>query len=134
MVELKNVLGRRCCGDWGGFGEHPRGSRRRRLYLLLCCAVALGLAGCSHVVAYTTPYYKDGPSQLAGPQGDLEEGTPVLVVGGEGSYARVWTAGGIDAYVVRSSLVPFWQWRGRKPTDESEKRKEREPLVIPAER
>ena len=87
--------------------------------------VIAALAGCTHVIARTTPYYEDGPSQLDPPQGELEAGTYVLVVGKEGTYSRVWTVGGVDAYVLDGDLESVWQWwrrKGRPPFAEPERR------------
>lgn len=75
---------------------------------LLAAALAL-LTGCSHVITHTTPYYENGPTQPEPPQGKLEEGTPVLVIGHEGSYVRVWTPAWIDAYVWDRDVESIWK-------------------------
>jgi hypothetical protein len=74
---------------------------------------ALGLsaaAGCTHVVAQRTPYYRYGPMQPEPPQGDLPEGTRVIVLGKEGSYSRVLASNGLTGYVLSDSLMPAAQW------------------------
>jgi hypothetical protein len=93
--------------------------RRPGLFCLaLAVALLLGAAGCSHVVAYTTPYFVDGPTQPGPPEGDLEAGTWVLVVGSEGSYSRVWTASFLDAYVLSSALRSIWAAPEPPPPEE----------------
>jgi len=67
-------------------------------------------SGCTHVVAQTTPYYRYGPMQPEPPQGDLPEGTRVIVLSKEGSYSRVLASNGLTAYVLSSSLMPAAQW------------------------
>lgn len=83
------------------------------------------LAGCSHVITQPTPYYKDGPSQLDSPQGELSEGTLVLVIGKDGSYSRVWALNGVIAYVWDGAIRSLWKW--------PEKADQREPEVIVVE-
>ncbi|MGD8453517.1 MAG: hypothetical protein PVJ57_17020 [Phycisphaerae bacterium] len=88
-------------------------SRSRRqlateLTLALLALLLAGVSGCSHVITQTTPYFKDGPSQLEPPQGELEKGTHVLVLGKEGTYSRVLTLGGVNAYVWDGALRSIW--------------------------
>lgn len=89
----------------------PRSSRLTALLLALGCAAVA--PGCMHVTVGTTAYYKHGPSQPGPPDGDLPEGTRVWVVGRDGSYVRVWTLTGVDAYVWDRCLRPAWE--PRKP-------------------
>ncbi len=86
--------------------------------LALLGGMLILLAGCSHMVAFRTPYYVDGPSQLEPPQGWFDAGTPVLVIGKEGSYARVWSWSFVNAYVLDSELTPWWKYH--QPADEPE--------------
>lgn len=104
------MAGARIAAKLGGVGW----SRGAAVVLL-----ALFLAGCTHVVTQTTPYYHEGPAQLAGPQGQLPEGTGVWVIGREGDYARVLTLGGVHAYVWNGALRSAWQGAAaEKPTAE----------------
>jgi hypothetical protein len=81
--------------------------------------LALFAVGCSHVVTQTTPYYSEGPAQLAGPQGQLEEGTGVWVIGREGDYAHVLTLRGVNAYVWNGALRSAWRGpSAEKPSGE----------------
>lgn len=72
--------------------------------------IGLGCGGCTHVVTQNAPYYVDGPSQLAPPQGELPRGTKVLVIRNTGTYSRVLTANFIDAYVWNNSLMELEDW------------------------
>ena len=91
---------------------------------VLLWASLIVVVGCTHVVTQTTPYYEDGPYQIAGPQGDLPEGTRVWVVGKEGSYARVWTRDGIDAYVWDNALMSIWEWNRKQSAERKRAQKE----------
>ncbi len=74
----------------------------------------VGLAlfvGCTHVIERPTPYYEDGPTQLAPPQGTFEAGTRVLLLGREGSYANVWSWSGKRGYVWEGALGSIWAAR-----------------------
>ena len=79
------------------------------------------LAGCTHVVARPTPYYKDGPQQVAQPQGTLDEGTWVMIVGGEGSYTHVISADWVNAWVWTGALKPIFEYRQQEQPDWQEK-------------
>lgn len=79
----------------------------------------LVLAGCSHRIAHTTPYYENGPHQVEQPQGMIDEGTPVLVIGRDGSFARVWTPDLLDAYVWDRDLESIWSLKGLGKKEES---------------
>lgn len=85
----------------------------RRAGAGLLGAALLALPGCLRVVSQDIDYYKDGPYQVEGPHGVLPRGTHVWVVGHEGSYARVWTLKGLDAYVWDKALVSLGQWKDR---------------------
>ncbi len=69
----------------------------------------LALAGCTHVITHSTPYYREGPYQIDPPQGMIDEGTYVWVMGHEGTYVRVWTEGFVDAYVPESAVRALWE-------------------------
>jgi len=85
------------------------------------CALVVGLAGltaasgCSHVLINTAPYYEDGPWQLDPPQGELQAGTHVLVVGRKGTYSHVWTITGVDAYVWDGDLHSIFEGKREPP-------------------
>lgn len=72
----------------------------------MCCVVLL--PGCTHVLTQNGWYYADGPRQLEGPQGELAEGTHVLVVGKDSGYSRVWALDAFDVYVWDGALRPLW--------------------------
>ena len=84
-------------------------------------ALAAGLlctCGCTHVITQTADYYKKGPSQLDGPDGVIEEGTQVWVVGRDGSYVRVWSAAGVNAHVWDRSVTSIWDHNQQKRKDD----------------
>jgi hypothetical protein len=98
-----------------------------RSYVMLAFIAATSvLVGCTHVISQRTPYYEKGPSQLEPPQGELEKGTPVWVLGRDGSYLHVWTPDLIDAYVRDRAVEPAVKW-GSAKKEEDEKDK---PVVI----
>lgn len=99
------------------------GDRRVRWMVVLSVS-GLALAGCTHVISQRTPYYEKGPSQLEPPQGELEKGTPVWIMGREGSYVRVWTPGLLDAWVRDRAVEPVLKSRSGKEEEQSG------PLVI----
>jgi hypothetical protein len=89
---------------------------KHRVWLLGLMLPLICTVGCSHVVRQRAPYYVHGPGQPEPPQGFLEEGTHVLVVGKDGSYARVWTGDLLDAFVWEHDLRPLWGTsESRKP-------------------
>lgn len=89
---------------------------RSHLRLLICAATVLAvLAGCSHVTTQATPYYRD-PWQTEGPQGELEAGTHVLVVGRKGTYSQVWSLKAVGVYIWDGALRPLWG-RSDAPAD-----------------
>ena len=61
----------------------------------------------THVVTSKTEYYLDGPAQARTPDGSLEVGTKVALLEEAGSYCRVQTEGGIEAYISTDSLQPL---------------------------
>ena len=96
---------------------NPSPERKRRAAVATVLLGLTVLTGCTHVISHTTPYYKDGPSQLDPPQGNLEAGTYVWVVGKEGTYSHVW-GGGVNAYVLEGDVQSVWQWWGSKRQEE----------------
>ncbi len=94
--------------------------RRWPQVAVLGFSIAALMAGCTHVVTHTAPYYEDGPWQLEPPQGEIPAGTKVLVVGKQGTYSRVWTAGLVDAYVWDGALEPLSWWPKPKAEDKEE--------------
>jgi hypothetical protein len=91
----------------------------KKAFLRLC--VLLGglalLSGCTHVIGNNAPYYKSGPAQREGPQGTIPAGTPVWVLGKEGSYAHVWTTTGVDGFVWENAVVTKDEWNRRQSLD-----------------
>ena len=89
---------------------------------LVVAGVALLLAACSdlppllatpaapthtHVIAFDTAYYLDGPQQVRPADGTLPAGTKVALVQEAGSYALVQVADGQQMYVAADSLQPL---------------------------
>jgi hypothetical protein len=58
----------------------------------------------THLVAVDTGYYLSGPQQAQPPEGTLPAGTKVALLEEAGSYCRVRSEGGIEAYVSTESL------------------------------
>ena len=58
----------------------------------------------THVVATDTEYYLSGPRQARPPEGTLPAGTKVTLLEEAGSYCRIRSEGGIEAYVSTDSL------------------------------
>ena len=85
------------------------------------------LSGCTHVIPNSTPYYKDGPDQLEGPQGDIPAGAKAWVLWRKGSYARVWTDGAIDGWVWDRAVVSIWE-QETQIREEKKRAEEREKL------
>lgn len=79
------------------------------------CLAFLGclgaLTGCMHVIAYDTPYFRDGPQQLRQPDGDLKTGTQVWITGQQDTYRRVLTLTGVHAYVWQGAIKTQSEWR-----------------------
>jgi hypothetical protein len=61
----------------------------------------------THVIATETEYYLTGPQQARPPDGTLPAGTKVTLLEEAGSYCRVRSEGGIEAYVSTESLQPL---------------------------
>ena len=61
----------------------------------------------THLVAIDTVYYLSGPQQARPPEGTLSAGTKVTLLKEAGSYCRIRSEGGIEAYVSTESLQPL---------------------------
>ena len=63
----------------------------------------------THIVTSGTEYYLTGPQQASPPEGYLEAGTKVALLeeAWSGSYCRVRTENGIEAYLSTGSLHPL---------------------------
>jgi hypothetical protein len=61
-------------------------------------------AGFTHEIANETVYYLSGPQQGRPPEGKLAAGTRVALLGDSGSYAKVRSEGGIEAWVSSGAL------------------------------
>src|SRR5262245_6148418 len=99
-----------------------------RTISLLLLAVTTLLLSCTHVIPNSTPYYKDGPDQVEGPQGDIPAGAKAWVLWRKNSYARVWTDGGIDGWVWDRAVVSIWE-QERQLREEKKRAEEREKLL-----
>lgn len=86
-------------------------SAMRWLVAGVTVVAALGGVGCSHVVLHDASYYRQGPHQAAGPDGDLPAGTKVLVIGAKNGYQQVWADNGVIAYVWPRALVTMSEYR-----------------------
>ena len=105
------------------------------LMLVALLAFASLLSGCTHVVACNTPYFKNGPTQLEPPQGELKAGTWVALIGRRDSYARVLAPDGTNAYVLEQDLRSIWAPAPRTPKETTMKTigpGTQQPLVQPA--
>jgi uncharacterized protein YgiM (DUF1202 family) len=58
----------------------------------------------THLVAADTAYYLSGPQQAHPPEGTFSAGTKVTLLEEAGSYCRVRSEGGIEAYVSTDNL------------------------------
>ena len=58
----------------------------------------------THVIATDTPYYLSGPQQAWPPEGSLPAGTKVTLLEEAGSYCRIRSEDGLEAYVSIDSL------------------------------
>src|SRR5262245_20764180 len=76
---------------------------------LLFVLATTALPGCTHVIPQSTPYYKNGPDQPEGPQGDIPAGAKAWVLWRKNTYAHVWTDGGIDGWVWDRAVVSVWE-------------------------
>jgi hypothetical protein len=61
----------------------------------------------THLVASDTAYYLSGPQQASPPEGTLPAGTKVTLLEEAGSYCRIRSEDGIEAYVSTNSLQPL---------------------------
>lgn len=98
------------------------GDGRVALRAVLMIPGAALLPACTHIITQSTPYYEGGPSQLDPPQGDIEAGTLAMVVGSDGSYVRVVTVTGINAWVWDRAVMSVWDHMQKQ--DEDKKRRE----------
>ena len=80
------------------------------------------LPACTHIITQSAPYYEEGPNQPDPPEGDLQAGTKAWVLGSEGSYVRVWTDSGVNAWVWDRAVMTIWDYN--KMMDEDRKRRE----------
>jgi hypothetical protein len=63
--------------------------------------------GFTHRVATDTEYYLLGPQQARPPDGTLPAGTKVTLLEEAGSYCRIRSEDGIEAYVSTGRLQPL---------------------------
>ena len=61
----------------------------------------------THVVSIAAEYYTTGPQQGRPPDGKFEAGTNVTLIESAGSYSRVRTSAGDEAYVATDALKPL---------------------------
>ncbi len=83
---------------------------RRFVIVMIIPIVATPLVGCSflpstHVVAFGTPYYLDGPEQPGAVDGWLNRGTKVWVMREKDSYSHLFTEDGTLSWVWSPSLM-----------------------------
>ncbi len=86
--------------------------------------VATPLVGCSvlpstHVVAFGTPYYLDGPDQPGAPDGFLNRGDKVWVMWEKDSYSHLFTEDGTLSWVWSPSLMT---WRSFEKQEQGRKK------------
>jgi len=94
--------------------------RNRALISLIALAVLSGaFSGCMRVIRHEAPYYKEGPHQVAGPDGFFEAGTHLWVFGEQDSYAKVLSMLGTAAHVWNQDLVSVREWSKLKKQTES---------------
>jgi hypothetical protein len=91
-----------------------RGFTRGLALALLTLPTLLLLPGCLRVVRHEAPYYKKGPHQVEPPDGFFDGGTHVWVFGEKDTYKRVLSFGGTAAYVWRTDLSTWLEWRARQ--------------------
>ena len=90
-----------------------RTHHRQRIVAVAFAVLAAGpLIGCSvlpstHVVAFGTPYYLDGPDQAGAPDGFLNRGDKVWVMREKDSYSHLFTEDGTLSWVWSPSLVTW---------------------------
>jgi hypothetical protein len=60
----------------------------------------------THIIANDAQYYLGGPQQARPPDGTLKAGVKVELVEDAGSYCRVRSEDGVEAYVATDSLKP----------------------------
>ncbi len=56
------------------------------------------------VISVPAAYYKDGPQQDRGPDGEFPAGTAVRIIERAGSYVRVESADGVEAYIAADAI------------------------------
>ena len=83
---------------------------RRNIAVALMALAAGPLVGCSvlpstHIVAFGTPYYLDGPDQPGAPDGFLNRGDKVWVMREKNSYSHLFTEDGTLSWVWSPSLM-----------------------------
>jgi len=61
----------------------------------------------THILATHTEYYLSGPQQARPPDGTLPAGTKVTLLEEAGSYCRIRSEDGLEAYVSTGSLQPL---------------------------
>lgn len=98
----------------------------------LLIGTALAPAGCTHIIPQSTPYYENGPDQPESPQGDIPAGSKAWVIWRKPSYVRVWTDGGIDAWVWDRAVVSIWDFENQQA--EEKKQQEAREKWLKAER
>ena len=105
----------------------------RRIFAIIVLLAAVAINGCSaqpesavpqrdpqarqdaapaggpftHVVQSDTEYYTSGPQQGRPPDGTFKAGVKVRVIEEAGSYSRVESADGVQAYVAGGDLAPL---------------------------
>lgn len=61
----------------------------------------------THVISVAAEFYTTGPQQGRPPDGKFEAGTKVTLVESAGSYARVRSTTGVEAFVATDALEPL---------------------------
>lgn len=84
--------------------------------IMLASALVIAAGGCSsgepkesahtHVLKVDSAYYTSSPAQGRPPDGEWKAGTKVTKLEGAGSYTRVRSEDGVEAYVSTDALDP----------------------------